>query len=693
MAEFDLSQDGKIKLVQDDEITTLIDDKFTCRESDMDLLVVDTIILNGEIIGGSGEETTSSLELDAITVGDLTVSGSETVQSSATLTVDGTLQTSGASSSAFSGTAAFNNTATFNNTTTVNGSFATDLNAASVFAGTTEFGNTNTFNGSVTTNSTVTLAQGVTVNNLAEFDQVDINSGTIDNTVIGGDVPNTITGTTITANAGFTGNLSGDVSSTGTSSFNQINTTGVLSASAAINVNGAGISVVGGNLTVNPGANEYFIIGNLIGNIQGSVVDNDGNVVIDEAGDLVGDITGNVTGNVTGNLTGSVFGPVFGNVTATEGLSTFYNLQVDNNAEIRNNTTVWGNVDLRFDDDSTLTSSAYQIGGEDVVSFGRGDPGPFNSNLALGPNTLPVNLTGIETVAVGRDALSNLTGGDDNVAVGWSAGSTLTSGANNIIVGHNAQPSTTTTSNEITLGNSSHTDLRAPGLDFEVHTGLLGGTLNDTQLLASFKNKSGTSNANYVRIVQTRDSAGTDWTTANTRIQARTDTTDQGYIQFNGTGNTSGLSLGTGTGSAPVDRLVIDSAGNTEITTGNLTVTAGTISDNKGDVRRGDVVSINSTPYSIPSTASSTTFRIGTGASVINLDGNNFDSGDVFIIYNQNATNLTLNFSNFQYVRKPDDGGTNYNSSSLTLLAYGICTVNCMNEVSGLPRMVISGNV
>lgn len=691
MAEFNLLQDGKIKLVQDDQITTLIEDVFTCRQSEIDTLIVGNIILNGELIGGGGEETTSSIGLDEITVGDLTVTGSETVQSSATLTVDGALQTSGASSSAFGGTAAFNNTATFNNTTTVNGSFATDLNAASVFAGTTEFGNTNTFNGSVTTNSTVTLAQGVTVNNLAEFDQVDINSGTIDNTVIGGDVPNTITGTTITANTGFTGNLSGDVSSTGTSSFNQITTTGVLSAGAAINVTGAGISVVGGNLTVNPGANEYFIIGNLIGNIQGSVVDNEGNVVIDEAGDLLGDITGNVTGNVTGNLIGSVFGPVFGNVTATEGLSTFYNLQVDNNAEIRNNATVWGNVDLRFDDDSTLTSSAYQIGGEDVVSFGQGDPGPFNSNLALGPNTLSVNSTGIETVAVGRDALSNLTGGDDNVAVGWSAGSTLTSGANNIIVGHNAQPSTTTTSNEITLGNSFHTDLRAPGLGFEVQTGALGGTLNDTQLLASFKNTN--SNTNRISIVQTRDSAGTTWTTANTRIQAITDSTDQGYIQFNGTGNTYGVSLGTGTGSAPVDRLVIDSAGNTEITTGDLTVTAGTISDNKGDVRKSGSVTINSSPYSIPSTASSTTFRCGSGASVINLDGNDFDKGDVFIIYNHLATDVTLNFSNFNYVRKPDDSGTNYNASSLTLIAYGICTVNCMEEVTGLPRMVISGNV
>ena len=42
-----------------------------------------------------------------------------------------------------------------------------------------------------------------------------------------------------------------------------------------------------------------------------------------------------------------------------------------------------------------------------------------------------------------------------------------------------------------------------------------------------------------------RDTNGTDWQTAYTRIQQRIDVTDQAYIQFNGSDNQYGMELGT----------------------------------------------------------------------------------------------------------------------------------------------------
>ncbi len=63
-----------------------------------------------------------------------------------------------------------------------------------------------------------------------------------------------------------------------------------------------------------------------------------------------------------------------------------------------------------------------------------------------------------------------------------------------------------------------------------------------------------------------RHTAGTDWTTAATRLQARTDVTDQAYIDFNPAGAPYGLALGiTGSGSA----LTVNSS--SQVVIGNTT--------------------------------------------------------------------------------------------------------------------------
>lgn len=74
------------------------------------------------------------------------------------------------------------------------------------------------------------------------------------------------------------------------------------------------------------------------------------------------------------------------------------------------------------------------------------------------------------------------------------------------------------------------------------------------------------SNTMYLLEEYVRTSAGSNWTTAGVRLQAKTDSTYQGYIQFNGDSNNYGISFGAGAGgtSSPgttAERMRINSDG------------------------------------------------------------------------------------------------------------------------------------
>ena len=71
----------------------------------------------------------------------------------------------------------------------------------------------------------------------------------------------------------------------------------------------------------------------------------------------------------------------------------------------------------------------------------------------------------------------------------------------------------------------------------------LGTTAGNTRDLATFQLSNG--NTSYLKIYEERDTTGTDWTTAYTRIQKTIDVTDQAYIQFNGTDLNYGMEFGT----------------------------------------------------------------------------------------------------------------------------------------------------
>ena len=99
----------------------------------------------------------------------------------------------------------------------------------------------------------LTANGGSNLNGLTTAAQVDVNSGTIDNTVIGGNTASPITGTTITSTGGFTGDLVGDVTgnvtSAGTSTFNNITATGTTT--------GTFVGGITGNVTATTGSSQF----------------------------------------------------------------------------------------------------------------------------------------------------------------------------------------------------------------------------------------------------------------------------------------------------------------------------------------------------------------------------------------------------------------------------------------------------
>ena len=76
-----------------------------------------------------------------------------------------------------------------------------------------------------------------------------------------------------------------------------------------------------------------------------------------------------------------------------------------------------------------------------------------------------------------------------------------------------------------------------------VGLGTTAGNADATQDLAEFTTSN--SNSSKLRIVEARDVNGSDWTSAYTRIQKTIDSTDMGYIQFNGSDNNYGMEFGT----------------------------------------------------------------------------------------------------------------------------------------------------
>ena len=104
-----------------------------------------------------------------------------------------------------------------------------------------------------TTTATHINTGTITSTGLGTFATIDANGGQVDGAVIGGNSASAITGTQITANSGFVGDVTGDVAgnvtSSGTSGFNNITASGT--------IQGAVTGNVAGNVTATTGTSQF----------------------------------------------------------------------------------------------------------------------------------------------------------------------------------------------------------------------------------------------------------------------------------------------------------------------------------------------------------------------------------------------------------------------------------------------------
>ena len=97
---------------------------------------------------------------------------------------------------------------------------------------------------------------------------------------------------------------------------------------------------------------------------------------------------------------------------------------------------------------------------------------------------------------------------------------------------------------ELYYDNVKKFETTSTGIHVDANTSL-GGTAGNSQDIAIFE--TGNGNQSKLKIVETRFSSGSNWTTAYTRIQKQIDSSNMGYIQFNGSGLNYGVEIGNAT--------------------------------------------------------------------------------------------------------------------------------------------------
>ena len=203
--------------------------------------------------------------------------------------------------------------------------------------------------GNVTVGGTFAVTGTSDLTGTTTITSADINSGAMDNTVIGNTTPVAITGTTITGTSlvgPLTGNVTGNVIGNVTG-----DVTGDLTGNVTGNVTGNLDGIIGSS---SPAAGSFTTV-STSGQATLATVDiNGGSIDGTTIGastpaaitgttitgtSLVGPVTGDITGNVTGNVTGNLTGNVTGNVTAASGTSSFTDVTINGTLNMNAGTT------------------------------------------------------------------------------------------------------------------------------------------------------------------------------------------------------------------------------------------------------------------------------------------------------------------------------------------------------------------
>jgi len=203
--------------------------------------------------------------------------------------------------------------------------------------------------GNVTVGGTFAVTGTSALTGTTTITSADINSGAMDNTVIGNTTPVAITGTTITGTS-LVGPLTGDVTGDVTGDITG-DVTGDLTGNVTGNVTGNLNGIIG---ATTPAAGSFTTVSTSGqatlatvdingGSIDGTVIGASTAAAITgttiTGTSLVGPLTGSVTGNVAGNVTGNLVGNVTGNVTAASGTSSFTDVTINGTLNMNAGTT------------------------------------------------------------------------------------------------------------------------------------------------------------------------------------------------------------------------------------------------------------------------------------------------------------------------------------------------------------------
>jgi len=182
-------------------------------------------------------------------------------------------------------------------------------------------------------------------------------------------------------------------------------------------------------------------------------------------------------------------------------------------------------------------------------------------------------------------------------------------------------------------------------------------------------------NSNNLEFINVRNSTGSDWLTTAYRIQAKVDTQYLGYIQFNGTGNDAGISIGTGymssdSNSSTYETIRISSSGDTIFNSRNPFAS--------DTLKVTNTSGVGSAKLSIQATTPILSFRTETGAEKWAIYRKSSD--DSLTFYNGSVDKLVL-----------QSGGTLRaaadNSSALGTTSFRytqVCAVNGTIQTSDL---------
>lgn len=234
----------------------------------------------------------------------------------------------------------------------------------------------------------------------------------------------------------------------------------------------------------------------------------------------------------------------------------------------------------RFSSSNVLTNSfLYQDGdvlktddvgsGVDLIQLDAWY-GSVTAQSFWGDGNQITNING-NNLQIGSTPINKLVNGSTGWILSGGAGSPIWTNPTQISVGTSSVANTIVVNNNTSnatnylafVGNTSGNNaLRAASnLSYNPATGLLsvgsmsvvrinssGGSLpssiGSSIYHANFTSTS--TNANRLEINTLRTTAGSSWLTSASRIQAMVDAEYMGYIQFNGTGNETGISFGTG---------------------------------------------------------------------------------------------------------------------------------------------------